>query len=273
MWATDPTQMKKKDGISFLAPFFLFWHNSCIIAYVEQRKTTHDMKRIALVALIVLMSLAGFAQTVTKSSIGKKVIVKKEEPKSAVIDFNAPEPCTAPDPEKGSVVYARIEANGDTTLIVFLPEVDIDLMQRYLQITDSWQGRRLANNVRKVYPYAKLAGEKMREYDSILANIPDKDERDRLMEQAEDEISKQYTAELKHLTISQGVILVRLIDRETGKTSYKVLQELRGKFRAFFYQGFARLWGYNLKTEFDPHNNEEDDEIDTIMTLLERGMI
>ena len=113
----------------------------------------------------------------------------------------------------------------------------------------------------------------MHEYDSILANTPDKAERKRLMEQAEDEISEQYTAELKNLTISQGLILVRLIDRETGNTTYKVLQELRGKFRAFFYQGFARLWGYNLKSEFDPHNNPEDDESDTIMTLLERGVI
>ena len=229
------------------------------------------MKRIALIALMVLMSFSGFSQMIAKGNSGKKIVVRKqqvEQPQSAVIDFSTPA-----EPTTGSVVYARIEENGDTTLIVFLPEVDIDLMQRYLQITDTWQGRRLASNVKKVYPYAKLAGAKMQEYDSILAATPNKAERKRLMEQAEDEITEQYTAELKHLTISQGLILVRLIDRETGKTSYKVLQDLRGKFRAFFYQGFARLWGYNLKTEFDPHNNEEDDEIDTIMTLLERGVI
>ena len=158
-------------------------------------------------------------------------------------------------------------------MIVFLPEVDIDLMQRYLQITDTRQGRRLANNVKKVYPYAKLAGAKMQEYDSILANVDSKTERHRLMKQAEKEITDEYTEQLKNLTISQGLILVRLIDRETGSTSYQVVKELRGKMRAFFYQGFARLWGYNLKTEYDPHNNPEDDEIETIMTLLERGVI
>ena len=171
------------------------------------------------------------------------------------------------------MVYGRIDENGDTTLIVYLPEVDIDLMQRYLQITDTRQGKRLAANVKKVYPYAKLAGAKMQEYDSILAGIKDKSERKRLMKQAEEEITNQYTEDLKNLTFSQGLILVRLIDRETSRTSYQVVQELRGKVRAFFYQGFARLWGYNLKTEFDPHNNEEDDEIDTIMTLMERGVI
>ena len=227
------------------------------------------MKRFAIAALIVLTTLSGFAQMIDKKP--KTITVKRtttEKPKSAVIDFNNPT-----EPITGTVVYGRIEENGDTTLIVFLPEVDIDLMQRYLQITETRQGRRLANNVKKVYPYAKLAGAKMQEYDSILANVTEKSERSRLMKQAEKEITDQYTDELKHLTISQGLILVRLIDRETGNTSYQVVQELRGKVRAFFYQGFARLWGYNLKTEFDPHNNPEDDEIDTIMTLMERGVI
>ena len=231
------------------------------------------MKRIVLAALIVLMSLTGFAQLIAKGEAGKKkvVLVKKQEtlqPKSAVVDFSNPS-----EPVKGSVVYGRIDENGDTTLVVYLPEVDIDLMQRYLQIIDTRQGRRLASNVKKVYPYAKLAGAKMQEYDSILANTSSKAERNRLMKQAEQEITDQYTDELKDLTITQGLILVRLIDRETGSTTYKVVQELRGKVRAFFYQGFARLWGYNLKTEYDPHNNPEDDEIETIMTLLERGVI
>ena len=217
---------------------------------------------------MLLMGFSASAQMILKRSQGKATVIKQQEPQSAVIDFSTPT-----EPTTGSVVYARIEENGDTTLMVYLPEVDIDLMQRYLQITDTWQGRRLASNVRKVFPYAKLAGAKMQEYDSVLAHVSDKAERKLLMKQAEQEITDQYTDELKNLTITQGLILVRLIDRETGNTSYQVVQELRGKFRAFFYQGFARLWGYNLKTEFDPHNNPEDDEIDTIMTLLERGVI
>ena len=230
------------------------------------------MRRIALAALIALLSLNGFAQVISHGDIPqKKVIAVKKQtdtPKSAVVDFSNPA-----EPVKGTVVYGRIEENGDTTLIVYLPEVDIDLMQRYLQITETRHGRRLANNVKKVYPYAKLAGAKMREYDSILANVTSEFDRHMLMRQAEKEITDQYTEELKDLTISQGLILVRLIDRETGNTTYQVVQELRGKVRAFFYQGFARLWGYNLKTEYDPHNNPEDDEIETIMTLLERGVI
>ena len=226
------------------------------------------MKRIVLAVLIALMSLTGFSQMISKHKAVTVKLAKNNTPKSSVIDFSNPA-----EPIKGDVVYGKIDENGDTLLIVYLPEVDIDLMQRYLQIIDTRQGRRLANNVRKVYPYAKLAGAKMQEYDSVLANVSDKNERNRLMKQAEKEITDQYTEELKDLTITQGLILIRLIDRETGNTSYQVVQELRGKVRAFFYQGFARLWGYNLKTEYDPHNNPEDDEIETIMTLLERGVI
>ncbi|MBQ6770823.1 MAG: DUF4294 domain-containing protein [Bacteroidales bacterium] len=227
------------------------------------------MKRIALTALIALTTLAGFAQVIDKKT--KTVTVKRvtqEAPVSAKIDFS-----DTAEPITGTVVYGRIDENGDTTLVVYLPEVDIDLMQRYLQITETNKGRRLANNVKKVYPYAKLASAKMQEYDSILANVPSEFDRHMLMKQAEKELTDQYTEELKNLTLMQGAILIRLIDRETGNTSYQVVQELRGKVRAFFYQGFARLWGYNLKSEYDPHNNPEDDEIETIVTLLERGVI
>ena len=170
------------------------------------------------------------------------------------------------------VVYGRINGQ-DTILMVYLPEVDIDLMGRYYAITDTRQGRRLVSNVRKVYPYAKLASAKLQEFDTLLADVSNESERRRMMKQAEQEISDQYTEELENLNFTQGAILIRLIDRETGNTSYKLVQELRGKVRAFFYQGFARLWGYNLKTEFDPKNNPEDEQIDIIATLLERGQI
>lgn len=214
------------------------------------------MKKAILAILLVMATTTGFSQIVLKGQKSHAVAT-------------AP---TATTDNKLNVVYGQITGN-DTLLIVYLPEVDIDLMNRYYQITETRQGRRLVNNVRKVYPYAKVAGDKLQEYDTILANVTSSSERRRLMRQAEDELSDQYTEELKHLTFSQGAILIRLIDRETGNTSYQVVKELRGRVRAFFYQGFARLWGYNLKSEYDPHNNPEDDQIETIVTLLERGQI
>ena len=230
------------------------------------------MKKFAFIFFLALFSISAFAQMASNKPANikvKRIAIKQEEntqAKSSVIDFSG-------DQSKVNVVYGRIEENGDTTLIVKLPEVDINLMNHYYEITETASGRRLVRNVRKAYPYAKLAKEKLLGYDTLLLAARNDRERRQLMKQAEKEISDQYTDELKDLTISQGAILIRLIDRETGDTSYKVLQELRGKVRAVFYQGFARLWGYNLKTEFNPMLNEEDDKIETIVTLLERGAI
>lgn len=227
------------------------------------------MKKTLFVILLMMVSATAFSQI--KVHAGKGIKVQKPAPAVATPTVAAPAPASMEEMQR-NVVYARIEGD-DTILIVHLPEVDIDLMNRYYQIAETRQGRKLVSNVRKVYPYARLASDKLQEYDSILAHAGSDAERRQLMKQAEKEITDQYTEELEHLTFSQGAILIRLIDRETGNTSYKLVQELRGKIRAFFYQGFARLWGYNLKTEFDPKNNPEDDQIDVIATLLERGQI
>ena len=221
------------------------------------------MKKIILAIMLLMVTTAGFSQFITQ---GKGVKIKMSHPQASLQQ----QPSATND--QLHVVYGRIDGR-DTILMVYLPEVDIDLMGRYYEITDTRRGRRLVSNVRKVYPYAKLASTKLKEFDTMLADVSSESERRRMMKQAEKEISDQYTEELKKLTFSQGAILIRLIDRETGNTSYQLVQELRGKLRAFFYQGFARLWGYNLKTEFDPKNNKEDEEIDIIATLLERGQI
>jgi len=219
------------------------------------------MKKILFAILIIMVTLNGFSQ-------------KGNRPNVPIRQINPNITAARPTPQTGklNVVYARVEGN-DTLLIVYLPEVDIDLMNRFYEITESRQGRRLVSNVRKVYPYAKLASDKLQEYDTLLACATSDAERRRMMKQAEQEITDQYSEELKHLTFSQGAILIRLLDRETGNTSYQLVQELRGNVRAFFYQGFARLWGYDLKTEYDPKNNPEDEQIEVIATLLERGQI
>lgn len=211
--------------------------------------------------LSVMVSFNSFGQFIVK---GGNVRRQAQQSVTPTQDFNG---------RTGTVVYGHIDENGDTTLIVYLPEMDIHLLGRYYEIVETRQGQRLANNVRKVYPYAKMAAVKLQEFDSILCDSNNERERRLMMKDAEDQLTAQYTKELENLTFTQGAILIRLIDRETGNTSYTLVQELRGKLRAAFYQGFARLWGYNLKAEFDPKSNKEDEQIDIIATLLERGCI
>jgi hypothetical protein len=168
------------------------------------------------------------------------------------------------------VVYARV-IDGDTLPIVPLKDVYII---SYKVVKNKRQARKyskLVRNVKKVYPYAKLAGIKYREYAEVLLNTPDKKERKKIMKQAEDELLEEYGDDLKKLTFSQGKILIKLVSRETGNSSYSVLQDFRGRFIAFWWQAFARIFGYNLKTDYDPEG--EDREIELIVLMIENGQI
>jgi hypothetical protein len=91
------------------------------------------------------------------------------------------------------------------------------------------------------------------------------------MKDLEDELNEEYGQELRELTISQGKILLKLIDRETGETSYNLISEFRGEFRAVFYQAFARIFGMNMKLHYDPEG--EDRDIEAIVIMIENGQL
>ncbi|MDL2254712.1 DUF4294 domain-containing protein [Bacteroidales bacterium OttesenSCG-928-J16] len=160
--------------------------------------------------------------------------------------------------------------NGDTLYLKSLTPVEI-FSSRTLTKQEQKQYDKLYRHVLKVYPYAKLAGIKLQEYEQVYDSLPNDKARKKYMKQAEDELWDSYSGELKKLTYTQGQILLKLLDRETGRTSHVLLQQLRGKFRTFFYQGFAKLWGYNLKTGYDP--NGDDWMIEYIVQKIERGEI
>ncbi len=163
------------------------------------------------------------------------------------------------------IARATVE-NGDTIVVMNLPTVFI-----YGDYAFGRKHEKLVRNIRKVYPYARLAGEKLNEYSIVLAAASDEKQVKEIMQQAEDDLMKQYKADLEKLTISQGKILIKLVDRETGHCSYELIQDLRGEFRAFFWQSFARIFGMNLKSEYDPMGTDKD--IEEIVSLIERGML
>jgi len=161
--------------------------------------------------------------------------------------------------------------DGDTLPFVRLKEVEVYSLKIPKRRKDQKRLTKLVKNVKLVYPYAKLAGIKLREYEEMLLNAENDKERKKIMKQAEKEINEEYGGDLRELNFSQGKILIKLIDRETGESSYGLVQELRGKFTAFWYQAFARLWGYNLKVKYDPEG--EDRRIEIIVRMIERGQL
>ncbi|MFZ4546202.1 MAG: DUF4294 domain-containing protein [Bacteroidales bacterium] len=159
----------------------------------------------------------------------------------------------------------------DTIPVIYIGEVYVWGNKSERNSAEARQWDRLVRNVKKAYPYAKIAGEKFNEFNQKIAGIQSKSVQKALMKQAEDELQAQFGTELKELTITQGKILLKLIDRQTSNSSYDIVKDFRGNFRAFFYQSFARMFGYNLKVKYDPMG--EDADIERIVILIENGII
>lgn len=174
------------------------------------------------------------------------------------------------DIRDGITVSARV-TDGDTLIIMELQPVSVVAQREFRNRYEAFRYNRTVRNVRRVYPYAQMAGDLFAEYSEKLLEFDSERERRAFMRQAEAELLEEFEADLRRLTISQGVILVKLIDRETNQTSYDILREFRGVFRAVFWQSLGRLFGYNLKTEYDPYG--EDAMIEEIVLLIEEGLL
>lgn len=159
--------------------------------------------------------------------------------------------------------------NGDTVPSIRLPEVWVYAEYSYKSRRQYEAWTRTKYNVKKVYPYAILASAKLKEYNRILEKMPDEKTRNAYMKVVEKELKAEFEEPLKNLTINQGRILLKLIDRETGNTSYELVKDLRGGFQAFMWQSVARIFGSNMKTEYDPTG--EDIMIERAIKLIEAG--
>jgi len=159
--------------------------------------------------------------------------------------------------------------NGDTIPSIRLPDVWIYAEYSYKNRKQYEAWTRTKYNVKKVYPYAILAAAKLKEYNRILEKMPNEATRKAYMKTVEKELKAEFEEPLKDLSVTQGKILLKLIDRETGNTSYELVKDLRGGFQAFMWQSVARLFGSNMKSEYDP--NGEDIMIERAIKLIEAG--
>lgn len=142
----------------------------------------------------------------------------------------------------------------DTNLHVNLDEVKILKYKRrkrkyYRNTRKYW---RTVRNIRVVYPYAEAATEMIENLNKELETIKNKKQRRKLIRRKYRGLMKEYKKPLMKFRISQGKLLMKLIDRETGNTSYNHLKELKGSFTAMFWQSVATMFGSSLKAEYDP---------------------
>lgn len=161
--------------------------------------------------------------------------------------------------------YMIIEGDSIPVTIIDLDEVfvlpnlkfeDRDARVRYLI---------LRRKTLKVYPYAKLASERLESLQKRLNQLERKRDKKRYAKIIQRYVEDEFSAELKKLTKTEGQILVKLIHRQTGKTTYDLIKELRSGWRAFWFNNTASLFDISLKQQFSPLEAEEDYLIEDIL--------
>ena len=161
--------------------------------------------------------------------------------------------------------YFKIE--GDS---VFKKEIDLKEVVVYKPVIFADNQERLdyfvlKRKVLKVYPYAKMASERLAKLNDRLDKIKSKRKKKKYTKMLEKFLQEELTAELKKLTRTEGQILVKLIYRETGLTAFSLVRELRNGFRAFTYNTIAKVFKISLKEEYDPLKVREDLFIEDIL--------
>ena len=173
--------------------------------------------------------------------------------------------------ENVHIVRATI-IDGDTIPHVLLDEVTIIPPWKFKNNKEQIAYTRLARNVKIALPYARVAGVKLYEINSQLEKIKNEKDRKNYLKKAEKDLFAEFEKPLRNLTFSQGKILIKLIDRETGNTGFELIKEYRGSVSAFFWQGIARIFGANLKDVYNPENNE-DAMIEHIIKMIDNGLL
>ncbi|PST82209.1 DUF4294 domain-containing protein [Pedobacter yulinensis] len=175
------------------------------------------------------------------------------------------DPASLPRPITGkndTIRVALTQYDGEMIPWIALSEVRIYGQRTFASEAHRLAFNRLRYNVLKVMPYALYAKRRYGQLEYDLAKTKDRREQRKLVKACDKEIKDMFNREIKELTITQGQILTKLIDREVGRTTFDIVKQTKGGFSAFVYQSVARVVGHNLKSKYDPR---EDREIESII--------
>lgn len=163
--------------------------------------------------------------------------------------------------EMGYILTEKDSILNDT---IQLPEIIVSKGQK-LSPEEQKQFQILQNRVYKVYPYAKLASDRLTALNKGMARLSSNREKKKYFKIVEDYLNNEFEDRLKKLSRKQGQILVKLIHRQTGITTYELIKTLKSGFKAFVSNTTANLFDISLKTEYKPYEVNEDYLIETIL--------
>ena len=165
-----------------------------------------------------------------------------------------------------------VEKDGkDTMLVSYLSDLNIYPAEKFKNPKQEKFYWITVRDVKLTLPYAKLIAYELNKTNKKLVTLPDDKERKKYLSQYEKAVLKQYEPSLKKMNINQGKMLLKLIDRECNQSPYELIKAYRGSLTAFFWQGVARIFGSNLKAEYD--GKDKDKMVERIIILVEQNRI
>lgn len=159
----------------------------------------------------------------------------------------------------------------DTIYMAYLPEIYVYPPIRFKNRRQEKFYWKTVRDVKKCLPYARMISKDMEYADLQLAQIATKKDRKRWWRQYEKYLFKKYEKDFRNMTASQGQMLMKLMDRESDKTSYELIRQYRGKASADFWQFIAKLFKNDLKEGYD--GSDKDRIIERVITLVESGQL
>lgn len=167
-----------------------------------------------------------------------------------------------------TIVSTAVIYMGDTIEAKTLQPVTLFNKESRAQANARAEWTRLRNAIYVTFPYAKKAGLVMNDINAHLVNVSNKEERKKYIKSREKELKKEFADPLMNLSVYQGKVLMKLINRETGNNCYEIIKEYKGGFVARFYQTVAFFFGSNLKQPYDKNGDEV--EMEKIVKEVER---
>ena len=159
---------------------------------------------------------------------------------------------------------------GDTISVMVLRDVYIYSPQKFNN-ADAEKYQKLVRDVKKTLPYAKLVYNTLIETYEYIMTLPDEKAREAHLKRMEKDLFAEYKPILKKMTLSQGKLLIKLIDRECNQTSYNLVRAFLGPFRAAFWNVFASMFGASLNSSWDPDG--KDAQTERIIEMIEMGLL
>ena len=160
---------------------------------------------------------------------------------------------------------------GDTIPVIHMRDVYIYSPPKFTNRRTEKEYWRNVRDIKKTLPLAQEIRGIIIETYEYMQTLPDDKARERHMKKVEKDLMSTYTPRMKQLTLRQGKMLIKLVDRECNQTGYDLIVVFRGKFRAGFYQAFAALFSANLKSSYDPDG--DDAELEGIIWLVENDIL